>query len=102
MKRQAIRRLRARVSAQVLKEYDIRKRRYGASSVVAIEGDICTGCQVHLSLKTQRQARYRVIECEHCGRLIYNPSRCQRLCIEIDVPTSDVTSPTTGEAMYAY
>ena len=80
----AIQRLRSRVTAQVLREYDTRKRRFGAQSIVPIRKDSCTGCQVRLSVKTQRLARERVTECEHCARLIYNPSRSrQRLMLEL-------------------
>jgi len=78
-----IQRLRSRVSAQVLREYDSRKRRYGARSLVPIRKDSCTGCQVRLSLRTRRRALERVTECEHCARLLYNPSRRRRLVMEI-------------------
>ena len=80
----AIQRLRSRVTTQVLREYDTRKRRYGAHSLVPIHEDSCTGCQVRLSVKTRRLALERVTECEHCARLLYNPSRPrQRMMLEL-------------------
>lgn len=79
----SIEKLRSSLSIQVLREYDFRKQRYGAHCVVPLQNGMCTGCNVMLSLRTQRLARYHVIECEHCGRLLYNPERRRKLCIEV-------------------
>ena len=79
----SIKRLRADLSIQVLREYDFRKQRYGSRCVVPIERGICTGCQVTPSLQTNRAAQYQIVECEHCGRLLYNPERHRRLKIEV-------------------
>ena len=81
-------RLRRRIPIQVLKEYDSRKRRYGAHSLVAVDGEICSGCQVALSRRTIHDSSLKLAECEHCARLLYNPTRHKKLRIEIhDVPT---------------
>jgi len=81
--KQSIDRLRRILSIQVLREYDFRKRRYGASCVVPMDNGICTGCQVALSVRTRRLAKHHVTECEHCGRLLYNPERHRRMQVEI-------------------
>ncbi|MFP4379823.1 MAG: hypothetical protein ACLFUS_04895 [Candidatus Sumerlaeia bacterium] len=78
-----IEKLRSAVSAQTLHNYDIKKKRYGSNSVVAIENGHCSGCNVSLSLKTVRESNSHVVECEHCGRLLYNPKRHKRLVIEV-------------------
>jgi predicted nucleic acid-binding Zn-ribbon protein len=78
-----IRRLRSGLSMQVLREYDFRKKRYGSRCVVPVRDGICTGCQVTLSLRTRRMAKCRITECEHCGRLLYNPERRRPLRLEV-------------------
>ena len=79
----AIEQLRSRIGSQLLRQYDHKKRRYGASSIVPIRGNLCSGCQISLSLGTRRRAYNTITECEHCSRLLYNPSRRRRLKIEI-------------------
>lgn len=79
----AIKRLRAHISSDLLSQYDTRKRRYGASSVVPVQGNLCSGCRISLSLGTRQRAYASVTECEHCARLVYNPARKRRLKIEI-------------------
>ena len=75
--------LRSRVGSQLLRQYENRKRRYGATSVVPIRGDLCSGCHISLSLGTRRRAFSEVTECDHCARLVYNPARRRRLRIEV-------------------
>jgi predicted nucleic acid-binding Zn-ribbon protein len=75
--------LRSDIAEQILRKYDTRKRRYGARSVVPIEGVVCSGCQMALSLGTRRRAHQQLTECEHCARLLYNPTRIQRIRAEI-------------------
>ena len=78
----AIQRLRGRLSMQILHEYDYRKVRFGAQSVVPVETECCSGCQVVLSRRTLRLAQGRLTECEHCGRLVYSLMRYHRLRLE--------------------
>jgi predicted nucleic acid-binding Zn-ribbon protein len=78
-----IRRLRSGLSMQVLREYDFRKKRYGSRCVVPVRNGICTGCQIALSVRTRRMAKFRIMECEHCGRLLYNSERCRPLRLEV-------------------
>ena len=78
----AIQRLRGRLSMQILHEYDYRKAHFGAQSVVPVEADCCSGCQVVLSRRTLRLAQGRLTECEHCGRLVYSIMRHRRLRME--------------------
>jgi predicted nucleic acid-binding Zn-ribbon protein len=79
----AIARLRSEVGPQLLHQYETRKRRYGATSVVPIRGELCSGCRISLCLGTRRRAYTVVTECEHCARLLYNPAKRRRLRIEI-------------------
>lgn len=79
----AIDRLRSHINPQLLSQYDSRKRRYGGSAVVPIQGNACSGCRISLSLGTRRRAYTAITECEHCARLLYNPERRRRLKIEI-------------------
>ena len=79
----AVHRLRSRLSVQVLHEYDYRKRRFGKESVVPVEDSICSGCHIILSQQTLRLSYGRLIECEHCGRLVYNPGRRRRMHLEV-------------------
>ncbi|MBN1868357.1 hypothetical protein JW916_13810 [Candidatus Sumerlaeota bacterium] len=79
----AVARLRRRIPIQVLREYDTRKRRFGSNSLVPVEGDICSGCRVALSRRTLHDSSVRPTECEHCARLLYNPTRRRRLRLEI-------------------
>jgi predicted nucleic acid-binding Zn-ribbon protein len=79
-----LRRLRSRLTGDILHKYETRKRRYGATSVVPVRRGICTGCQVALCLKTRRNVDHGVTECEHCGRLLYSSStRRRKLRLEI-------------------
>ena len=78
-----IRKLRSRLSMQILHEYDYRKRRFGPESVVALEDGICTGCRVLVSQQTCQLSHYRPTECEHCGRLLYNASRRKRIHFQV-------------------
>jgi predicted nucleic acid-binding Zn-ribbon protein len=78
----AIQRLRGRLSAQLLHEYDYRKLHFGAHSVVPVDEGCCSGCRVVLSRRTLRLAQGRLTECEHCGRLVYNLMRHRRLRLE--------------------
>ena len=80
---ESIRRLRSSLSIQVLEQYDFRKQRYGSNSVVAVKDGACSGCHVELSVRTQSIAKEHVVECEHCGRLLYNPERRKRVKLEI-------------------
>jgi predicted nucleic acid-binding Zn-ribbon protein len=67
----------------VLEQYDFRKKRYGSKSVVPVKDGACSGCHVALSTHTQEIAKDHVVECEHCGRLLYNAERRKRLKLEI-------------------
>ena len=78
-----IHRLRSRLSVQILREYDHRKEHFGASSVVPVKGEMCSGCHVKLSQRTVRLSHYGLTECEHCGRLVYNPARKRRIRLEV-------------------
>ncbi len=79
-----IRRLRARISGDLLRKNEIRKPRYGATSVVPVRRGTCSGCQISVSLRTRRSADQAITECEHCARLVYASSpRRKRLRIEI-------------------
>ena len=75
--------LRSRVGALLLRQYENRKYRYGSNSIVPVRGNLCSGCQIWVSLGTRRRAYTHVTECEHCARLLYNPARRKRLRIEI-------------------
>lgn len=79
----AVSRLRGRVSKQILSRYDSRKRRYGANSVVPLKRGICTGCQVSVSRKTRTSSEKGLVECEHCGRLVYSTGRHRPLNLEV-------------------
>lgn len=76
-------RLRACLSVQTLREYDHRKDHFGATSVVPIKEGICLGCCVSLSQRTLRLAYGRLTECEHCGRLVYNSARREKVHLEV-------------------
>lgn len=82
-KQTEIKNLRLDIAEPILRKYDTRKRRYGARSVVPIEGVVCSGCQMALTLGTRRRAHQQITECEHCARLVYNPTRIQRIRAEI-------------------
>ena len=75
--------LRSRLPGQILHAYDTRKRRFGAGSVVPIENGVCTGCCVMLSQRTLRLSYSQLIECEHCGRLVYSANRRRRVQFEV-------------------
>jgi len=79
----AVSKLRARVSKQTLLRYDSRKRRYGAHSVVPMKRGICTGCRVAVSRATRKAAEQGLVECEHCGRLLYSTSHHRPLRLEV-------------------
>ena len=78
-----IRKLRGRLSVQVLRQYDHRKVHFGPTSLVPVEDGICSGCRIYLSRRTLRTAFYRPVECEHCGRLVYNSERRRKMRLEI-------------------
>jgi len=78
-----IARLRRRAGHALLHKYEIRKPNYGASCIVPIRGRFCSGCWVALSLQMRRRAYNQLTECEHCARLLYNPSRPKRLRMEV-------------------
>lgn len=78
-----IRKLRSYLPIQILREYDHRKHHFGAGSVVPVENGICSGCRVVLSQQTLRISYHSLIECEHCGRLVYNKARPRRVCFEV-------------------
>lgn len=80
---ESIKRLRSALSIQVLEKYDFRKQRYGSNSVVPVKDGACSGCHVELSSRTIRIAQNHIVECEHCGRLLYNPERRRRVKMEI-------------------
>ena len=75
--------LRSGVSAQLLKEYDLRKQKYEGDSVVPRRSGVCSGCCISVSLRTLRLAEGRMTECEHCGRLVFNPTRHKPLRVEV-------------------
>lgn len=75
-KLEAIEKYRRKVSIQDLRRYDSRKRKFGSESIVPLQGNLCSGCRVTVSRATQRLAQAgSIAECEHCGRLLYEPSR---------------------------
>lgn len=80
---QKIERLRTRLSVQILREYDHRKEHFGGSSFVPIKEGVCLGCCVSVSQRTQRESEEHPVECEHCGRLVYNVSIVPRRHLEI-------------------
>jgi len=63
------------VDADLLNVYDRLFASKDGNAVVALEGDVCTGC--HMTVTTQVtltvKAGHSVTHCEHCGRILYFP-----------------------------
>ena len=75
--------LRSKISAQLLKEYDLRKQKFKGDCVVPLRSGVCSGCCISVSQRTLRLAEGRMTECEHCGRLVFNPARHKPLHVEV-------------------
>lgn len=89
-KTSAIKKLRNRLTSQVLHNYDVRKRRFGADSVVPVNASVCSGCHIAVSLHTWRQAQAEtVVECEHCARLVYSPTKHRTPLRLVGLPAAD-------------
>ncbi len=50
-------------------------RSKGGSAVVALEGDICTGCHMKVPAQTVVEARSgkSIVQCPQCGRIVFFP-----------------------------
>lgn len=63
------------VEEERLNLYDRLFATKGGNAVVALEGEVCTGC--HMKLTTQTALRVRaensITHCEQCGRILYLP-----------------------------
>lgn len=70
-----IRALRIDAGHTLLAKYETRKKYYGAGSVVPLHGNCCSGCWVAQSQQTRLRAHDQVLECDHCGRLLYDPAK---------------------------
>jgi predicted nucleic acid-binding Zn-ribbon protein len=67
-----IEKLRRRLPASVLSRYDRAARRY-ADPLSILTGDMCHACQQQISKRVAVLAdrSHEVLQCEHCGRLIF-------------------------------
>lgn len=75
--------LRGGAGRTLLAKYEIRKKNFGSRSIVPIHGNCCSGCWIMQSQQTRLRAHDQVLECDHCGRLLYNPSKRKLLRTEI-------------------
>ena len=68
-----INRLRRRVSGEALSLYDRLSRRYPDVLTTIVDGT-CQGCHAEVSMKLAVLAARsdKLLQCEHCGRLIMN------------------------------
>jgi len=67
-----IEKLRRRLPPAVVSRYDRLARKY-ADQLSMLTGDVCHGCQQRISRRVAVLASrpHEVLECEHCGRLIF-------------------------------
>lgn len=75
--------LRKNADHSLLAKYEIRKRQYGGRSIVPMRGNCCSGCWLQQSQQTRSRAHSQVLECDHCGRLLFDPTKRKHLKIEI-------------------
>jgi hypothetical protein len=78
-----VEKLRSKITAQLLKEYDLRKQKFKGDCAVPLRSGVCSGCCISVSQRTLRLAEGRMTECEHCGRLVFNPARHKPLHVEV-------------------
>jgi len=74
-----IERCRAEIPAVVLEAYATRKARYGATAVVPIVKNTCSGCHISLPKSGVEEIAEDVHVCDHCNRLIYDPDFAMEL-----------------------
>jgi len=70
------RRLRARLSPEVLEAYDRSLRAGRRPAVARLVGSVCSGCNMRMHSKLEQQIRRRrgVAPCPRCLRLVYDPA----------------------------
>ena len=82
-KRRRMETLRKSVGHTLLGKYEARKKLYGGRSIVPIHGKCCSGCHVAQSQQARSRAYDQILECEYCGRLLYDPVKREPLKIII-------------------
>lgn len=68
------------LSPDVLRHYGNAQRRYGMSAVVPMHKRSCSGCHVRQPAVLPELAE-DVHECQHCGRLLYDPDVAYELSV---------------------
>lgn len=77
------RRLRKRVGKRLVLAYERRKPNYGSATVVSVRGEFCSGCWIRLSRQVLCRAYHGLTQCDHCARLLYNPTAPRRIRLEV-------------------
>lgn len=79
--------LSAKISAQILKKYELISRKKGGIGIAGVKNGICEGCYMAIppQLYNELQKDNRYYECPHCKRLIYHK--------EIYEPEEKTTTP---------
>jgi predicted nucleic acid-binding Zn-ribbon protein len=77
------RRLRKLAGKTLVLAYERRKPNYGGASVVSVRGEFCSGCRIRLSRQVLHRAYHGLTQCDHCARLLYNPTAPQQVRLEV-------------------
>ena len=67
-----IEKLRAAIEPAVLAQYDAARVRHGLQALVPVRSQGCGACHMSLSSLKKATVQLSIIECEYCGRLIYD------------------------------
>lgn len=71
-------RCKAEIDPSVLAKYEQLKRRYGATAIVEVNGNICMGCRMALPSIKMNRLKSGVAFCESCGRMLFHPELAYR------------------------
>lgn len=73
-------RLLTALNARLQAKYNAATSRYGSGAVVEINRNTCTGCHMRLPANPRELAE-DVYQCDHCGRLLYDPDAAYDLSV---------------------
>jgi predicted nucleic acid-binding Zn-ribbon protein len=61
------------LSEDVIKEYEMRRDRFGKTAVVPIERGSCSGCNIAIPAVGMEEIAEDISKCPSCDRLVYDP-----------------------------
>ena len=64
---------RSQLQPEMLARYDSLKQRFGKSVLIKITNGACEACHMHLPGTRILITQTKIVDCESCGRLLYDP-----------------------------